>query len=367
MKKVYYPLAGMNYIVDDLAKIIENKAEGKETINLWLSAQVNSFPHIGTLTNFISAFALAKHYEEYFGKPVKIIVELLESVTGKEEIINDIRYYTNLEKTILDSGERVKDKYLPYFEELLERLKKLNEVDYEIKFFYEYQQDPLVKDALIEVIQNTDKLKNILDPKKGEIRLRFGCPKCGLTEKHLVHTKINSISNDNLSLSSYCPNHGEFRININKDSNDTFDMNVPLRYLIKVMYFIRRNNLNNELNVIVDGGDWSGMWPLRVYMEPLLTLGYTESPSVIYTPTILDWSGSKLSKRMYVGNEAYREFLKEGLINYSEFYNQYGEVGFERIYNEIHEWIKDPKRFIRDYTIEYMDAVLRGEEITKLN
>ena len=95
----------MNYIVDDLAKIIENKAEGKETINLWLSAQVNSFPHIGTLTNFISAFALAKHYEEYFGKPVKIIVELLESVTGKEEIINNIRYYTNLEKTILDSGE----------------------------------------------------------------------------------------------------------------------------------------------------------------------------------------------------------------------------------------------------------------------
>ena len=25
MKKVYYPLAGMNYIIDDLAQIIENK------------------------------------------------------------------------------------------------------------------------------------------------------------------------------------------------------------------------------------------------------------------------------------------------------------------------------------------------------
>lgn len=49
---------------------------------------------------------------------------------------------------------------------------------------------------------------------------------------------------------------------------------------------------------------------------------------IIYTPTILDWSESKLSKRMYVGNSAYREYLKEGLINYSEFYNQYGEKGF---------------------------------------
>lgn len=59
MKNVYYPLAGMNYIIDDLAQIIENKMNGKKEIVLWLSAQVNCYPHIETLTNFISAFALA--------------------------------------------------------------------------------------------------------------------------------------------------------------------------------------------------------------------------------------------------------------------------------------------------------------------
>lgn len=41
MKNVYYPLAGMNYIIDDLAEIIKNKMENKKEINLWLSAQVN--------------------------------------------------------------------------------------------------------------------------------------------------------------------------------------------------------------------------------------------------------------------------------------------------------------------------------------
>ena len=105
------------------------------------------------------------------------------------------------------------------------------------------------------------------------------------------------------------------------------------------------------------------MWPLRVYMEPLLKLGYRDVPSIIYTPTILDWSGSKLSKRMYVGNMAYREYFKEGLINYSEFYNQYGSDAFEILFEEIHGWIEDPKKFIRDYTIEYMDAILRREAI----
>ncbi len=101
-------------------------------------------------------------------------------------------------------------------------------------------------------------------------------------------------------------------------------------------------------------------------MESLLKIGYREAPSVIYTPTILDWSGSKLSKRMYVGNNAYREYLKEGLINYSEFENQYGIEGFDRLYNEINEWVLNPVLFIRDYTIEYMDAVLQGEKINKL-
>lgn len=35
-KNVYYPLAGMNYVIDDLAQIIENKMDGKNQINLWL-------------------------------------------------------------------------------------------------------------------------------------------------------------------------------------------------------------------------------------------------------------------------------------------------------------------------------------------
>lgn len=34
MKNVYYPLAGMNYVIDDLAEIIKNKMYAKEEINL---------------------------------------------------------------------------------------------------------------------------------------------------------------------------------------------------------------------------------------------------------------------------------------------------------------------------------------------
>ena len=110
MKKVYYPLAGMNYVIDDLSQIIENKIENKKEIVLWLSAQVNCYPHIGTLTNFISAFVLAKHFKKYFKLPVRIVVELLESVTGEEENINGHKYYKNLERVVTDEGVTIQDK-----------------------------------------------------------------------------------------------------------------------------------------------------------------------------------------------------------------------------------------------------------------
>lgn len=133
MKNVYYHFAGMNYIIDDLAEIIKNKMEKKE-INLQLSAQVNCYPHVGMLTNFISAFALAKHLKEYYNKIVKIIVELLESVTGEEKIINEHKYYKNLDSVITTEGTTIKDKFLPYFIDILERLK--NQIIQIMKFYF---------------------------------------------------------------------------------------------------------------------------------------------------------------------------------------------------------------------------------------
>lgn len=100
----------MNYIISNMAEIIKNKMEEKKKIVLWLSAQINCCPHIGALTNFILAFALAKHSIEYYNVPVRIKIEILESVTGEEFIIDEIKYYKNL-NTITDKNElTIKEK-----------------------------------------------------------------------------------------------------------------------------------------------------------------------------------------------------------------------------------------------------------------
>lgn len=34
---------------------------------------------------------------------------------------------------------------------------------------------------------------------------------------------------------------------------------MSLRYLVKILYLLKCDKRDNSLNVIVDGGDWSGM------------------------------------------------------------------------------------------------------------
>lgn len=183
MKNVYYPLAGMNYIIDSIPQILKNKhPEDKKEIILYLSAQVNSYPHIGTLVNFISAFALAKQIKNTYNVSTKIRVELLESVTGKEETINGVKYYKNLMNVVDKDGTTICEKYLPYFKDILNRLSTMDEIEYEIMFFYDYQKHTLVRKSLLEVLDNADILGEVLNPKDGSIRLRFECPKCGLVE-----------------------------------------------------------------------------------------------------------------------------------------------------------------------------------------
>ena len=172
MKNVYYPLAGMNYIIDSIPQILKNKKpEEKNEIILYLSAQVNSYPHIGTLVNFISAFALAKQFKKAYDVPVKIRVELLESVTGKEEVINGNKYYKNLMNVADEDGTTICEKYLPYFKNILNKLSEMDGIEYEILFFYDYQKERLVRKSLLEVMDNADILGDVLNPKDGSIRL----------------------------------------------------------------------------------------------------------------------------------------------------------------------------------------------------
>ena len=58
---------------------------------------------------------------------------------------------------------------------------------------------------------------------------------------------------------------------------------------------------------MLDGGDWSGIWAQRMHTEGLVRLGFKEFPIRFFAPVILDWSGAKFSKSLYLKNDAYKK------------------------------------------------------------
>lgn len=359
MSTVFYPRLGMNYICNDMTQVIENKMYGKKQIDLYVCAQPNSYPHIGTLINFMLAFSLANMYEAHFKVPVTITADLLDNSKGEIMQVDGVRYFKSMKDTFIDGVEAsLSDMYMVYFREMLDRLKKMYGRNYKIRTYQEFQSIKPVRENLVKVFENEEFFAELFNPVQKKIRLRFPCPYCGYIEDVSKNLSV-TLENDGIQLENTCFAHGKIFTKISPDNDAYFDSNVPLRNVIRGAYFIDKDRAENTLSIIVEGADWAGIWPIRIYAEGLMKLGYNEMPNFIFTPQILDWAGTKLSKRMYVGNSAYRKMYKNGLINITTLEKDYGSEVYEKLYREINSWVSEPKRFFRDYTVEYLEEVLK--------
>lgn len=75
-------------------------------------------------------------------------------------------------------------------------------------------------------------------------------------------------------------------------------------------------------------------------------------PTTMYTPLVSDWSGAKLSKTLYVEEDAYSD-LPEFIVNFENFYNKFGDNGLNMMLQEAREWVAEPKKLFRNYSAFY--------------
>ena len=353
---VFYPIGGIANICNDISELFRARVKDKKNIHLVVSAQLNSYPHIGTVVNFMCAFALGMHLRNKLDKKVDIIFDALDNVTGENIDVGGDTYYISL-KNKIEKGVSVAEKYLPYFEELLSKLSSKTGIEFCIRRYDEYQAEPIVRRTIIRILKDYDYFAEILNPNDGRVHIRTVCPICKYGEKSAKYIRIQEKEDNALLLTNRCYMHGEFDVLVSENNDEFVDINAQIRDFMKAVYLIEKGKEEDSYGIMVDGGDWGGLWPLRVHVESLLRLGYSELAGRIFTPTITDWAGTKLSKRLYVGDSAFAE-LQEGIINYSKFYDSYGEEGFDKLWLEICKWVETPAKFFRDYSVDYLDLVL---------
>ena len=354
-REVFYPPVGIAHITNKLSDLILYKYKGQKKIIINTSAQPNSSPHLGTITTLMTAFALASKIRGDL--KVETVVQFDELENSPAETIDyDGEIYYKDQRHSFYNQKSKEEINMKRFKKILKQLSVFSNVPYVIRSYNEFQSNEYVRQTLINIINDKEYFEKLLFPSASDLHIRTICPTCGLGKKAIK--KIEEKHNMNeMILKGFCPIHGSYEVKVTKNNTEYVDINTQFRDLTKGVAMLEEDKKSNTLTIMLDGGDWSGIWAQRVHTEGLVKLGYTEFPIRFFAPVILDWSGAKFSKSLYLKNEAYKD-INSAFINYDNFIEYYGEKGMDRLWNEVKSWIDDPKKFFRDYSVDYFQMIM---------
>lgn len=272
--------------------------------------QPNSSPHVGTLCTLGLAFVVAHRLQD-LGSDTIVVCDLWDQAKGEETVVHGIKY----QRSLRSIGQF--DKMLPDYVQVLEGLSARYAVAFKLRCEDEFLRQTEIPNVIRHILARRSELATFLAPTTRSLAIRAPCPTCGLVDKYGVN---NTYAEDYESVSFVCPHHGDFTYNVQSQSN-VFQFNCQLFNLLMGWFYERVEYGYIE----ICGSDYAGFW-----QEQLLWRFLTKPIVIVYTPLIMDWSGSKISKSLYLGKTAYdylRAAKMEYLLNFAVLQNEKKDLG----------------------------------------
>lgn len=254
-----------------------------------------------------------------------------------------------------------KKTIMVFFKEILDTFSQKSSIPYNVRTYAQFQSDPFFREGLIKILDNYTYFSQLLNPSSNRLHVRIKCPVCNKYDKTSKNMIISKQEDGGYILESCCEEHGYYSINLMADNIEYVDVNTQLRDLLKG-YMI--NQEQNTVTIMMDGSDWGGTWSNRIHCEGLVALGEKNLPIRVFTPMILDWSGAKFSKSLYMKLNDY-ENINQAFNDYRVFKKKYSAQGINLVWELACQWVNEPKRFFRNYSIAYFDLFFKESEGTE--
>lgn len=161
-----------------------------------------------------------------------------------------------------------------------------------------------------------------------------------------------------------CPEHGKHRVDLGVASDVAkLEYNTPIRNLVRALAYASDEVCSH---IRITGSDYAGSYQENFLQRPWSQLASYDGdlqrlhrqPITVYAPLIVDWAGSKLSKSLYVREDAYRYLEAQGmdyLISYERM--KASNKDLRLLFDEVGKWVNDPKKLFRSYSIEYLHHI----------
>jgi S-adenosylmethionine/arginine decarboxylase-like enzyme len=356
--KIHYSVGGMASYYESVTELIKHRMSPRiKKVVINTSVQPNGIPHFGTITTFFCAFVFAKMVKDYYAVETEVELDFIDCCPNADSRRQDgkncfsIARTPSKEKPNMSVSEyHISTDYLP----LLQWISTESGINYSTRSYYDFQKETAVRTALIAICNDRDFFESLLNPREKKLHIRPECPTCNSSDKSLERTEITDICPSGFKISSCCDDHGSYSVDISESDSNFIYMNTQLRDIVKGALMASYSN-DNTIGVMFDGGDWGGVWTHHVHCKSMQRLK-CQIPPRLFAPIILDWSGGKLSKSIYLDDATTQD---NPIENYNIFMEKYGKGGLLCIYKEVKEWLSIPKKFFRNYSLEHILEVLK--------
>lgn len=357
---VHHPLGGGSYYFkENLIRYLNDQCT-RPRIALHIGSQPNSSPHLGNVATFATGFALAAALKTNFQREIRAKFVYVDSAPtpGQDIMIDGVRYQKSLKHT----GD-FQANQTPFMK-VLDQLSNFFGVPYDIETQNFWRSNLAFCATLRGIVARHQNFGSHISPETGKLAIRASCPweGCGLADKHGVNNRYH----DDSRVTFVCPDHGDHDVDLTSPRDlERLEFNTPLRNLIRIL--ICSQDLDTSW-IMCTGSDYAGFYQEQLTWRLLERPG--NSPIIFYAPLILDWSGVKLSKSMYVKQGAYKYLCDAGrsyMLDTDTFLKTKG--GLKALFEEVQDWVEKPYMLFRNYSIDYFDMQLisRGMQLLQEN
>src|ERR1700730_3283143 len=107
--EIVYPPTGIVHIIDQIPDLTADRMRTARHVRIACAMQPKAAPHFGTGIVLMSAFALARLFQDTFGTTATVLLDILDNAPAQAIVINDVEYTLCLSHA-QDGGQSAADK-----------------------------------------------------------------------------------------------------------------------------------------------------------------------------------------------------------------------------------------------------------------
>jgi hypothetical protein len=231
--------------------------------------QPKAAPHFGTGIVIMAAFALACIFQDTFGKPAAVLLDMLDNAPAQTVIIDGTEYSLCLSHAI-DVGRSAAETNTEPVRRLAAWASQRAGTAFGIRRYSQIQAQRGFRCGLADILSRPEVFEPLFSPSEHRLRVRPVCPRCGLVDKAARTVQVQQ--DNGLTLVFRCGHHGSQAARLD-DPAAVIDANTPIRTVLRSLCFSRDRDEHGIETVVLNGGDWAGTWMQRVYFDGLHQLG----------------------------------------------------------------------------------------------